>query len=43
MKKLLRLFIRFLPDAIVEELNAASLDELDKRDLIIWADDAQNL
>lgn len=41
----MRIFIRFifriLPDAFVEELNAVSLDELDARRLIIWAEDVE--
>jgi hypothetical protein len=39
MEVLIRFIIRVLPDEIVEILNAESLDELDKRGLIIWADD----
>ena len=35
----IRLFLKFLPNEVVEEINAESLDELDDRGLIIWADD----
>jgi hypothetical protein len=35
---LIELIMRSLPDSLVEEINAASLDELDERGLIIWAD-----
>ncbi|MGF1979803.1 MAG: hypothetical protein RMY30_030035 [Nostoc sp. CmiSLP01] len=37
MKVLMKLLMRILPDEVVEEINAVSLDELDKRGLIIWA------
>ncbi|MBD1887957.1 hypothetical protein [Coleofasciculus sp. FACHB-SPT9] len=36
--ELIRLIMRSLPDLFVEEINAASLDELDTRGLIFWAD-----
>jgi hypothetical protein len=35
---LLEMIVRSLPDEVVEEINSASLDELDARGLIIWAD-----
>jgi hypothetical protein len=35
---LIKLILRSLPASLVEEINAASLDELDERGLIIWAD-----
>ena len=35
---LIELIMRSLPDDVVEEINSASLDELDARGLIIWAD-----
>ncbi|MBD1833292.1 MULTISPECIES: hypothetical protein [Cyanophyceae] len=36
--QLIELIMRSLPNSLVEEINAASLDELDTRGLIIWAD-----
>ncbi len=39
MKLLMTLLIQILPDELVEEINAVSLDELDKRGLIIWAEE----
>ncbi|MEP0859785.1 hypothetical protein [Trichocoleus sp. DQ-U1] len=36
--QLIELIVRSLPDSFVEEINAASLKELDERGLIIWAD-----
>lgn len=39
MKALITLLMRILPDEVVEEINAVSLDELDKRGLIIWAEE----
>lgn len=35
--RLIELIVRSLSDEVVEEINAASLDELDERGLIIWA------
>ena len=35
---LIELIMQSLPDEVVEEINSASLDELDARGLIIWAD-----
>ncbi len=35
---LIELIMRALPDEVVEEINSASLNELDVRGLIIWAD-----
>lgn len=39
MKNLIWLIMKLLPDDFVEEINAASLDELDERGLIIWRDE----
>ena len=39
MNWLLKILVRILPDGVVEELNAATLDELDQRGLIIWAEE----
>jgi uncharacterized protein with NAD-binding domain and iron-sulfur cluster len=39
LQHLTRLIIRILPDFIVEEINDRSLKELDRRGLIIWADE----
>jgi hypothetical protein len=39
MKVLMKLLMRILPDEVVEEINAVSLDELVKRGLIIWAEE----
>ncbi|MHC0068263.1 hypothetical protein ACWATR_36260 [Nostoc sp. UIC 10890] len=39
MKALITLLMQILPDELVEEINAVSLDELDKRGLIIWAEE----
>lgn len=36
--RLIELIMRSLSDEVVEEINAASLDELDERGLITWAD-----
>lgn len=36
---MLKLLIRCLPDSLLDEVNADSLAELDKRKLIIWAED----
>ena len=36
--QLIELIIQLLPDKVVEKINAVSLDELDARGLIIWAD-----
>jgi len=36
--RLIELIMRSLPDEVVEEINSASLNELDVRGLIIWAD-----
>ena len=36
--QLIELIIQLLPDEVVEEINAVSLNELDTRGLIIWAD-----
>ena len=38
LAQLIELIIQLLPDEVVEEINAVSLDELDARGLIIWAD-----
>ena len=35
---LIEMIVRSLPDEVVEEINSASLDELDARGLIIWVD-----
>jgi hypothetical protein len=35
--QLIELIIQLLPDEVVEEINAVSLNELDARGLIIWA------
>jgi len=42
MNSFIRFLFRFLPDEFVEEVNAVSLDELDDRGLIIWADDVNS-
>ncbi|MGJ5633299.1 hypothetical protein [Nostoc sp. CALU 1950] len=42
MNSFIRFLFRFLPDSFVEEVNAVSLDELDDRGLIIWADDVES-
>ncbi|MBE9106262.1 hypothetical protein IQ229_15370 [Nostoc cf. edaphicum LEGE 07299] len=42
MNSFIRFLFRFLPDSFIEEVNAASLDELDNRGLIIWADDVDS-
>ncbi len=34
---LIHVCLHLLPDSVVEEVNAASLKELDERGLIIWA------
>ncbi|MBD1925769.1 hypothetical protein H6F74_05660 [Trichocoleus sp. FACHB-90] len=39
---LIEIIVRSLPDETVEEINRASLDELDVRGLIIWADGGNN-
>ncbi|MFE1746012.1 hypothetical protein [Coleofasciculus sp. H7-2] len=36
---LVRVCLHLLPDSVVEEINRRSLDELDERGLIIWADE----
>ncbi|MHC5598901.1 MAG: hypothetical protein ACYTXC_23670 [Nostoc sp.] len=41
MSIFIRFILRLLPDAFVEEVNAVSLDELDARGLIIWAEDVE--
>ena len=38
LAQLIELIIQLLPDEVVEEINAVSLNELDARGLIIWAD-----
>jgi len=38
LARLIELIMRMLPDETVEEINRVSLDELDARGLIIWAD-----
>jgi hypothetical protein len=38
-----KLLIKCLPNSILESVNAESLAELDKRKLIIWAEDTQGL
>ena len=38
LAQLIELIIQLLPDEVVEEINAVSLNELDTRGLIIWAD-----
>ncbi|MBD1930454.1 MULTISPECIES: hypothetical protein [Cyanophyceae] len=35
---LIEMIVRSLPDEVVEKINSVSLDELDTRGLIIWAD-----
>lgn len=35
---LIDMIVRSLPDQTLEEINRVSLDELDARGLIIWAD-----
>ncbi|MBW4564953.1 MAG: hypothetical protein KME32_28365 [Mojavia pulchra JT2-VF2] len=42
MNWLLKILVRILPDAVVESLNAATLDELDQRGLIIWAEEVES-
>jgi hypothetical protein len=39
---LLKIVVRILPDGVVEELNAATLDELNQRGLIIWAEEVES-
>ncbi|MBD1836142.1 hypothetical protein H6F61_26520 [Cyanobacteria bacterium FACHB-472] len=39
---LIELIMRLLPDETVEEINSVSLDELDTRGLIIWADGGED-
>lgn len=39
MKHLIWVILKLLPDDFVSEINAASLDELDERGLIIWRDE----
>ena len=41
MSIFIRLIFRLLPDKFVEEVNAVSLEELDARGLIIWAEDVE--
>jgi hypothetical protein len=38
LAQLIELIIQLLPDEVVEEINAVSLNELDARGLIIWTD-----
>ena len=38
LAQLIKLIMRLLPNETVEEINRVSLDELDARGLIIWAD-----
>ncbi len=38
LAELIELIMRMLPDETVEEINRVSLDELDTRGLIFWAD-----
>ena len=38
LARLIKLIMRLLPNETVEEINRVSLDELDARGLIIWAD-----
>lgn len=42
MNTFIRFIFRLLPDEFVEEINTVSLDELDERGLIIWADDVDS-
>lgn len=42
MNTFIRFFIRLLPNDFVEEINAACLDQLNERGLIIWADDVDS-
>lgn len=41
MRIIIRFIFRLLPDKFVEEVNSVSLDELDARGLIIWAEDVE--
>lgn len=41
IRLIVRLSLRNLPSSLVEEINASSLEELDKRGLIIWADEGK--
>ncbi|WGV29212.1 hypothetical protein [Halotia branconii] len=40
---MIKFLIRLLPDSILELVNAFSLAELDKRKLIIWAEDVPTI
>jgi hypothetical protein len=42
MNSFIRFLFRLLPDEFLEQVNAHSLDELDDRGLIIWADDVDS-
>ncbi|MEH2321884.1 hypothetical protein [Nostoc sp.] len=42
MNTFIRFILGLMPDEFVEEINAVSLDELDERGLIIWADDVDS-
>jgi hypothetical protein len=42
MNWLINFWMWLLPDEIVEELNAKSLDELDRRGLIVWSQEADD-
>lgn len=39
MSILIRLIVRLLPSVLLEEIQDIGLQELDRRGLIIWADD----
>jgi hypothetical protein len=41
LDKLVRLFIRILPDSILDSVNTYSLEELDERGLIVWANEVK--
>lgn len=38
---MIKLLIRYLPDSVLNEINAHSLIELDKRGLIVWGEQPQ--
>lgn len=42
MNTFIRFVFHLLPDWFLEEVNAVSLDELDERGLIIWAEDVDS-
>lgn len=37
--KIIQLIVSLIPDSLLEELNSETLNELDKRGLIIWEKD----